>query len=121
MATPSLYALSTAHPTLLFSGQMASGANTVYTVAANKAIKISKMIITNVTGSAVTINSVHVLPSGGTVDTTHEIIHSYSLAANDTLTVTEVEGMYLGDSDGIRCNVGTASAITVTLSGVLFA
>lgn len=121
MATPSLYAVTSAIPSLLFSGQMASGANTVYTVAASKAIKISKLILTNVTGTAVTVASVHVLPSGGTVDTTHEIIHSYSLAPNDTLTITEVEGMYLGDGDGIRVNVGTATAVTVTLSGVLFA
>jgi hypothetical protein len=120
MATPNLYASTSAVPTLLSSSQLASGDNTIYTVPASKGVKLAKMVLTNVSGAAVVV-SVSIVPSGGSVSTTHRVVSGYSLAAGDSTIISEIDGMMLGDGDFVSVNSAAATAIDCVLSGVLFA
>jgi hypothetical protein len=120
MATPNLFTITTVTPTVLASQQLVSGDTTIHTVATNKAVKVTKMVLTNVTAAAVTV-SVAIVPSGGAVDGTHKVVSSYSLAANDSTVITEVEGVFLGQGDFVSVNAGTGSAVDVLLNGLVFA
>jgi hypothetical protein len=109
---------------LLYSSQLASGDNAVYTVASNKAVKIGTAALCNVSASAVTI-SVSVVPSGGTVDGTHKVVSAYSLAAGDTIShedgLAALKGLMLSEGCVISVNAGTASAVDCVLTGTLTA
>ena len=120
MATPNLSAITTVTPGILASQQLASGDTTIYTVPANKAAKLAKLALTNVSGAAVVV-SVSVVPSGGAVDATHRVVSGFSLAAGDSTTVTEIEGCWLGQGDLVSVNASAATAIDVLLSGLVFA
>lgn len=120
MTTPNLSTITTVTPKLLASQQLAAGDTTIYTVGTGKAAKLAKLVLTNTSGTAVPV-SVAVVPTGGTVDGTHRVMSGYSLAANDSTIVTEVEGVWLGDGNFISVNVGTGSAVDATLSGLEFA
>jgi hypothetical protein len=119
MATPNLSAITTVTPGILTSQQLASGDVTVYTVPANKAAKLAKLVLSNVSASAVTV-SVSIVPSGGTVDGTHRVVSGYSLAAGDTTTITEVEGCWLGQGDLVSINTSAGTSVDVLLSGLVF-
>jgi hypothetical protein len=119
MATPNLSAITVVTPKIFASAQLASGNTTVYTVPPNHSAKLAKLVLTN-TSASVVIVSVSVVPAGGTVDGTHQIVSGYSLAAGDSTIVTEVEGVFLGDSDFISVNAGTGAAVDVMLSGLDF-
>lgn len=120
MATPNLSAITTVTPGILASQQLTSGDTTIYTVPANKAAKLAKLVLTNVSAAAVVV-SVSVVPSGASVDGTHRVVSGFSLAAGDSTTVTEIEGCLLGQGDLISVNAGTATSIDVLLSGLVFA
>lgn len=119
MATPNLNSITTVIPKVLASAQLASGDNTVYTVAASKAAKLAKLVLTNTSGSAVTV-SASLVPSGGTVDGTHKIVSAYSLAAGDSTVITEVENVWIGAGDFISVNTSAATSINVFASGLEF-
>lgn len=120
MPTPNLTGITTVTPTVLASSQLASGDTTVYTVPANKAAKITKLVLCNTSGLSVTV-SVSIVPSGGTVDGTHKVVSNYSLTGSDSITVTEVEGMFLGAGDYVSVNAGTGAAVDVSLNGLVLA
>lgn len=119
MATPNLTAITTVTPKVLASSQLAAGDNTVYTVGASKAAKLSKLVLANVSAAAVTV-SASIVPSGGTVDGTHKIVSAYSLAAGDGMVITEAENIWLGAGDYISVNASAATAINVLASGLEF-
>ncbi|GAB3776826.1 L-lysine 2,3-aminomutase [Nocardioides ginsengisegetis] len=120
MATPNLTAITTVTPKILASAQMASGDNAAYTVPANKAAQIKTMVLSNVSGAAVTI-TVSVIPSGGSVDGTHKVVSGYSLASNDSTTISEVVGSWLGAGDKVNVNAAAATAIDCVITGLEFA
>lgn len=104
---------------ILASGQLAgTSATTIYTVPAASAAKIATAVLCNTTSSAVTV-SVSVVPSGGTVDGTHKIVSSYSLAGNDSTTLAELAGAFLDAGAFISVTAGTGSAVDYFLSGVV--
>jgi len=119
MATPNLNSITTVIPKVLASAQLSSGDNTVYTVGASKAAKLAKLVLANVSVSAVTV-SASIVPSGGTVDGTHKIVAAYSLAAGDSTVITEVENIWLGAGDFISVNASAATSINVLASGLEF-
>jgi len=120
MATPNLKSIATVTPGILDSRQLANGANTVYTVPASKAVKLASLVLANVTAVPVTV-TVSIVPSGGAVDGTHVIVSAYVLAANDSVTITEVAGLWMGDGDKVAINSSAAASVDSTLSGLLFA
>lgn len=120
MATPNLKSIATVTPAVLASAQLAAGETTVYTVPANKAAKLAKMVLTNTSALAVVL-SVSCVPSGGAVDGTHRIVSAFSLAAGDSIVVDELEGVWLGAGDFLSVNASAATAVDVLLSGLVFA
>jgi hypothetical protein len=104
---------------ILASGQLAGTSDTtVYTVPASSAVKVATAVLANVTGSTVTV-SVSVVPSGGTVDGTHKVVSSYSLAANDSTKLTEVEGSMLDAGAFISVIASTGAAVNYLLTGAV--
>lgn len=107
---------------ILASGQVAAATTdtTIYTVPALSDVKVGSVSLTNVTASAVIV-TVSVVPSGGTVDGTHKVLSSYSLAANDTITHKDVlsalDGVYLDAGAFISVNVSAATAVDFLVTG----
>lgn len=120
MATPNLLSITTVTPKTLASTQLPSGENTVYTVPASKAAKIATLVLTNVSAAAVVV-SVSLVPVGGAADGTHRVVSGYSLAAGDSITVTELAGAWMGAGDFISVNAAASSAINVVATGLEFA
>lgn len=104
---------------ILASSRVASAATdtTIYTVPASTAAKIASAVLCNTGGSAATV-SVSVVPSGGTVDGTHKVVHNFPLAAGDSTTVGEIVGAMLNAGAFISVNVSVAAAVTYLLTGV---
>lgn len=102
----------------------ATTATTIYTVPAASATRIASAAITNVSGSSVNI-TVGIVPSGGSVNGTHEILHLYPLAAGDTIShkdvVSTLDGAVLDTGAFIFVTASTANAVDVVLTGLVSA
>lgn len=124
MTTPNILALTSMTPTVLVSTRIAVTTDSaIYTVAANRAVKLAQGSLCNMTASAVVVG-LSIVPAGGTVgDGTHKIIpDTYSLGAGDTLPLgAYLADHVLGDGDIIAMHCGTADAIDVVISGVVMA
>lgn len=122
MTTPNILTATALKPGQLNTpALLASGETTVYTVPTNKAIKLATAAITNTSSLAVVI-SVSIVPLGGTASSVNRVVSGYSLAPGDTLSQEEIaafNGTMLADGQFISVNAGTASAVTVNLSGTL--
>lgn len=104
---------------ILASGQLAGTSNTtVYTVPALSAVKIASATLTNISGAAVTV-SVSVVPSGGTVDTTHRVVSAYSLAPSDSTLLMEFMGALLDAGAFISVSASAGAAINYLITGVV--
>lgn len=114
--------LSTMTGQILYSGQLATtSATSVYTVATGKTVKIATGTVCNTSGAAATV-SVSLLKSGDTADTTHRIISGYSLAAGDTLSLTEyLGGAMLNEAEVVSVTAGTGAVLDVVLTGAVSA
>ena len=119
--TQNLMAASSGLPQVLASQQLTTTAETtVYTGPASSAVKIASANVANTSGSAVTFG-LSILKSGQTADGTHRIIPvTFSLAAGDWKKLDELAGHFLGPGDFVSVIAGTANAIVVVLSGVVF-
>ena len=82
---------------------------TQYTAATLNTI-IDKFTATN-TGAAVATISIHLVPSGGTADSSNQIIKDQMVVANETFTALEIMGEYLpiGSFISTICNVATVN------------
>lgn len=104
---------------ILASGQIAGTSNTtIYTVPASSCAKIATAVLCNTSGSAVTI-SVSQVPSGGAVDGTHKVVSGYSLAAGDSMSITEIVGSLMGAADYLSIIASTGAVIDYTVTGVV--
>lgn len=113
-----LLTLTTAARKKLYQGQPTTGESTLYSVPLATDVKIGSIIICNTTGSAATV-SLSVVSSGGTPGASNRILSSFSVAANDTVTLETPVVLSAGDViSGLQ---GTASALTLTISGETYA
>ena len=114
-----LIAASALNPQVLTSALVvASGSEvTVYTCPAATATVVATAWVCNTTGSAVTV-SVSVVKNGGAAGASNRIVSSYSLAANDTLSLNPyLGGAMLGPGDFVTVNAGTGSAVAFGATG----
>ncbi len=121
MATPNILALTTSTPKILVSTQISvTGEHTVYTVPSSHATKITQGVISNISTTASATVGLNIIPSGGSADTTHKVIpDTYSLAPGNSLALEPlIGGMFMGDSDYISINCGTASVIDIVVTGL---
>lgn len=106
----------------LYEGQLPSSLGTLYTAPAGFEVDVDAVNIVNSSGSTVTGIRIDRVPSGGTDGAGDEIYYNNSLA-----TVTTVELPSGGESiivtlmpgDKLTGIAGTASAVDVTISGVI--
>ncbi len=81
--------------------------------AANHGMIVKKALVCNTTASAATLTITATL-SGGSAKT---IVSAYSVAAGDTLDLTELAGLCLGPGDKVSALAGTGSALNLVISG----
>ena len=108
---------------VLAQGQLAtSGTTPIYgPVPANTYVKIAKVVLSNVTASALTV-SYGAVKSGGTVNADATLQgKDVPLGAKGSTTAildaTELGGMMLGPGDSIGALASTGTACTYTVSG----
>jgi hypothetical protein len=106
----------------LIESQYAGSSNTVeYTVPANSRAIIDKFTATNVDTSARTV-SVHIIPSGASVDDQYLIIDAKSIPDSTTTSgavvdLTELKGHVLEAGGKISVVASVASKIVIRASG----
>jgi hypothetical protein len=104
---------------ILTSGQVAgTSATTIYTVPASSAVKVASAVLCNITGSAVTV-TVAVVPSGQALDGTRSIVSAYSLAANDSTSLSELVGAMLDTGAFISVTASAGTAINYLITGAV--
>lgn len=113
-----LVTVTTINRTVLYRGQPGTGSATVYTVAASTDAKIASFIFCNTTGNVATI-TVAVVNSGAVTGVDKQVFAAQSIPANSTTVVDSA--IYMNTGDFITAFQGTASAITVTISGETYA
>ena len=119
MPGDNLLVASSITPKVLVSAQLGTADAAVYTVAAAQSVKLATGSLCNTTASAVTVY-VSLVQSGGAVDATHRIISGFSLAANDTQSLTGyIDGAMLGPGDVVAAYAGTATAVAMVLTGTV--
>lgn len=113
-----LLGLTTVNRVKLYQGQPTTSEATLYTVAALTNVKLQSIIVCNTTATAATL-SLSVVTAAGTAGVTNRILAAFSVAANDTVTIdVPVE---MGAADFLSGLQGTASALTLTISGETYA
>lgn len=101
----------------LLAAKYAENSNTTqYTVPSNRRAMIDRFTATNNTGSDATFQA-YVVPSGGSAGNDNLIQCSVNVPAGEYVSVSAIEGHTLEGGDFIVTNAGTASAITIMISG----
>lgn len=113
-----LVTVSTINRVNLYQGQPGTTVSTVYTVPASTTVKLASVAICNTTGSSATL-TLSVVPSGGTAGTGNRFMAAYTVRPNDTVIVDSA--VYMNAGDFIAALQGTASALTITISGETYA
>lgn len=110
----------------LYQGQPATTEATLYTApgyasgspyAAGATALAKRLIVCNTTASAATL-TLYLVPSGGSASAANELFNALSVAAGAT-TILDIE-QSMNPGDFIAGLQGTASALTVTISGATF-
>lgn len=103
-------------PTRLAQAAPATTADTtVYTTPAATTAIVKQILVANVTASTATLD-LSLVPSGGTVGDSNRIIKSQSFPAHSTTSIDLAQVLAAGDF--ISLKQGTASALTITISGL---
>lgn len=115
----SLLGISTMTPQTLVSAYLGTSDAAVYTVPASSTTKIATATVCNVTGSAATVY-VGIVASGGTAGVSHHVVHGYTLNSGDTLSlIPYIGGVVLTAADFVTAYSGTATAVTLVLTGTV--
>lgn len=101
--------------TLLSAGYAPSSTGTAYTVPAATETKISKVQASNADTVARTL-TVHLVPSGGTADNSNKVV-VYSLAAGESVTLSELMGELLETGATIQHVASAATVVSVRYNG----
>lgn len=103
-------------PTRLFQTQPGTSYATAYTATSVNCI-VRELVVCNVTAAAVVLD-VSFVASGGTAGVTNNVIAQHVIGAYSTVMYTF--NSVLAASGFISLKAGTASALTVTGSGVQY-
>lgn len=111
-----LLALTTVNRAKLYQGQPGTTDAALYTVPASTDVKLTSIVVCNTTSTAATLT---LNVRTGAVAATSRILSAFSVAANDTVTIETPVAMTAADVlSGLQ---GTASALTVTVTGETYA
>jgi hypothetical protein len=98
----------------LYQGQPGTSVGTLYTVPASTDVKVTEIVLCNVTGTNATV-SISAVPSGGTAGVTNRLIDTLPVAAHETAVISL--STYLTAGDFLAALQGTSGAVTATVSG----
>jgi hypothetical protein len=113
-----LVTVTTINRVHLYQGQPGTSNATLYTVPASTDVKVVSIVISNTTATAATI-TLSVVPTGGSAGATNRIMTAVSVPASGTTVLDS--SIYMNTGDFIAGLQGTASALTVTISGETYA
>jgi hypothetical protein len=101
----------------LYSGQLAATVGTLYTCPSNTRVRIVAATATNDTTIAETF-TIYRVPNGDTAGDANVVINTKSLGDKESYTCPELVGHILEAGDSIQGLAGTASQITMHISGI---
>ncbi|MDE2439728.1 MAG: hypothetical protein KGP14_01795 [Betaproteobacteria bacterium] len=78
---------------------------------------VKRAVFSNTSGSSVTI-TVNIVPQGGAVSTTNQIINARTLQAGESYVSPELAGLELITGDQVYAQASVISAINMTISGI---
>lgn len=104
---------------ILFVGQLGTANTTAYTVPANTGIKVATCACVNVSGAAANLTLWLQPAAVSTADATNRLISAYPVTAGSTVILDAVVGAFLGAGDKIIAVSSVASALDLTITGVL--
>ena len=111
-----LLAAATINRAKLYQGQPGTTDAALYTVPVSTDVKVTSIVICNTTGTAATLT---LNVRTGAVGAANRILSAFTVAPNDTVTLETP--VMLTAADVISGLQGTASALTVTISGETYA
>jgi hypothetical protein len=101
---------------LLESKDLEASQTTQLTAASAQTILIDKATITNHTSSSATV-AINVVASGGAAAASNLVLQTKSIPAADTYLCPELVGQTLRPGDFVSTIAGTATALTMRISG----
>lgn len=104
-------------PKRLVPGSQIAATATTYYTATNVRARIDSFSLTNTTAGAITV-TVHLVPSGGTADSTNCILSSYSIAAGQTYVPPGAIGQWLEEGGTLQASASAATSVALVVSGV---
>lgn len=110
--------MATYTPKRLAQTQPGTGYGTAYTVPGATSCIVKEIVVCNTTGSTVNID-ISLVASGGTAGVTNNVVSNAPIQGYGTVIYTFSEVLATGGF--ISFKASTASALTVTASGVEFA
>ncbi len=99
----------------MYQGQPSTSETTLYTCATSRGAIIKEIIVVNTTGTTATI-TMSLVTAAGAGGAANRILGAKSVPANDLIILALSTAMNVNDFiTGLQ---GTASALTVTISGI---
>ena len=118
MSSENLLAATSNLPKVLVSQQLANSETTQYTCPSSSAVRIATATLCNTSSSAVTV-SVSLVKTGGSAGSSNRVLTSYSIAAYDSISLTEIYGAMLGPGDFISAIASAATSVAFVLTGAV--
>lgn len=106
--------MATSYKTIAQAHLTTTSDTDILTVAANKEVILSTVVIANITSGATTFNMA-IRTNGDTLADKHYIAKEVPIAANDSTTLTL--GMALEATDVVTVAAGTGNALSFNLFG----
>lgn len=104
-------------PACLIETQLLTNAAvTLYTSVAKTII--DKLTVCNTSGGAVTV-TIYIVPSGGSVGASSLIVATFSIAANTTVDMTQIQNQILEAGDFIAALASSTTVMTIRAAGRL--
>ncbi len=115
MANINLLSLTTVNRKVLYQGQPGTTSGTLYTCPASTDVVIKGIVVTNTSATPATVT----IDVGSASGATHRVLSAFTVGGNDTASIDTPIAMTAADViSGLQ---GTASAITVTITGDTYA
>lgn len=84
-----------------------------HTVADGRALRVERLVVANVTGTAATL-TLYAVPDGGSPATTNAALVGLSVPANSALDLTNMIGGYYGPGVTLQALSDTAAALNLS-------
>lgn len=98
---------------LLVTATASGSAQTLLTVKADRAAYIERLVVSNITGSAATLN-LDAVPNAGSISTATAELRGMSIAANTAVDLTELVGGFYAPGTTLQTWAGTGSALMLS-------